>query len=208
MTTRREFLQAGIAASALPLGAVAVTPAEPIPDAAAAASPAPSASAFYKVVFDERFPESVAFAAEMKRRGATIHGIAGDMTDLWYHDLYARWRTSPAPLAGLTAHGPLFCLERLAWDHGMRVLFRAEHQFRADACVEHVLSAPDAVLNEAANLTSAGEHWSLYIASLVSRCPLLGSQSSASLLSTSAHGGGADRDPLFSWIIAPVARSL
>jgi hypothetical protein len=26
----------------------------------------------------------------------------------------------------LTAHGPLFCLERLAWDHGMRVIARVE----------------------------------------------------------------------------------
>lgn len=208
MTTRREFLQAGLAASALPFGTAAFTSADPIPDAAAASSAPLAATAFYKVVFDERFPESVAFAAEMQRRGSVIHGITGDMTDLWYHDLHAQWRTNPAPIAGLTAHGPLFCLERLAWDYGMRVVFRAEHQYRADACMEHTLSAPDALLREAANLTSAGEQWSRQMATLVSRCPLPGPLSSASILSSSAHRGDADRDPLFSWVIAPVVRSL
>ncbi len=207
MATRRQFLQAGIAASALPFAAPAFPSAEPVPDAPLAV-PSPPPTAFYKVVFDERFPESVAFAAEMKRLGATIHGITGDMTDLWYHDLRAQWQTDPAPIAGLTAHGPLFCLERLAWDHGMRVTFRAEHQYRADACMEHTLSAPDAVLSEATNLKMAGEHWGRSMASLVSRCPGTGPRSSASIVSPSAHLGDADRDPLFSWIIAPVVRAL
>jgi hypothetical protein len=27
----------------------------------------------------------------------------------------------------MTTHGPLFCLERWAWDHGLRVVARTEH---------------------------------------------------------------------------------
>jgi hypothetical protein len=47
--------------------------------------------------------------------------------------LRAAWTKQPVAIAGLTAHGPLFCLERLAWDHGMRVVFRAEHPAGIDA---------------------------------------------------------------------------
>jgi hypothetical protein len=83
---------------------------------------------FYKVIFDHRFPASREFGAEMEKLGATVHGIHGDITDLWFHDLYHRWKQSPVPTAGMTAHGPLFCLERLAWDHGMRVLYRTDSE--------------------------------------------------------------------------------
>ena len=53
--------------------------------------------------------------------------MAGDMTRFWYDDLYHRWRQAPVAIAGLTAHGALFCLERLAWEKRMRVVYRREH---------------------------------------------------------------------------------
>src|SRR5277367_3799977 len=120
MKNRREFLQAGIAASLLPLAMPAV----------AAPEGQVSATTFHKVIFDERFPASVAFGAEWKARGAAVHAIRGDITDLWFHDLDHQWKKQPVPIAGLTAHGPLFCLERLAWDHGMRVVSRVEQGAR------------------------------------------------------------------------------
>jgi hypothetical protein len=131
MASRREFIQAGIAASVLPL-------------AVAGSNPAPKQrendAAFYKVIFDERFPASVAFGDAWKARGASVHAIRGDITDLWFHDLDHRWKKQgPAAIAGLTAHGPLFCLERLAWDHGMRVLSRVEQTAR-DADGEPLIS--------------------------------------------------------------------
>jgi len=116
MASRREFLQAGIAASLLP--------------AAASATGAPDnyRLLYYKVIFDERFPSSVAYGAEWQARGAAVHAIRGDITDLWFHDLDLQWKKQPLPIAGLTAHGPLFCLERLAWDQGMRVVSRMEQK--------------------------------------------------------------------------------
>ena len=114
MANRREFIQTGIAASVLPVLATAKR-----------LLPQPQ---FYKVIFDHRFPASREFGAEMEKLGAPVYGIHGDITELWFHDLYHRWRQSPAPIAGMTAHGPLFCLERLAWDHGMRVLYRTDSE--------------------------------------------------------------------------------
>ena len=63
-----------------------------------------------------------------------MHGIRGDITDLWFHDLDPQWKKQPVAIAGLTAHGPLFCLERLAWDHGMRVVSRVEQGSRDQDC--------------------------------------------------------------------------
>jgi hypothetical protein len=121
MNNRREFLQAGIAVSMLPIAAAGSNLAPSRPD---------DRASFYKVIFDQRFPASVAFGDEWKARGAAVHAIRGDITDLWFHDLDLQWKKRPVPIAGLTAHGPLFCLERLAWDHGMRVVSRVEQPSR------------------------------------------------------------------------------
>jgi hypothetical protein len=120
MTSRRELLKAGLAASAMaPLAARA---------GSAAIDAAPSAPiALYKVLYDTRFAASVAFAERAAARGLAVYAMAGDMTRFWYDDLYHRWREGPAAIAGLTAHGALFCLERLAWEQRMRVVHRREH---------------------------------------------------------------------------------
>lgn len=125
MVSRRQFLHAGLTASWLSIALpVAISAA-----GSAAHGPNPSVS-FYKIIFDERFPSSVAFAEAWKACGAAVHAIRGDITDLWFHDLDPQWKQNPVPIAGLTAHGPLFCLERLAWDHGMRVVSRVEQGTR------------------------------------------------------------------------------
>ena len=115
MTSRREFLKVGLAASALlPAGA----------RASLAVVEAPAAVSLYKVLYDTRFAASVAFAQSAAARGVAVHAMTGDMTPFWYDDLYHRWRQEPAAIAGLTAHGALFCLERLAWEQRMRVVYR------------------------------------------------------------------------------------
>ena len=118
MTSRRELLKAGLAASAL------------LPAAARAdfivADELGQGAPIYKVLYDTRFAASVAFARRAAARGLAVHAMAGDMTRFWYDDLYHRWRQGPAAIAGLTANGALFCLERLAWDQRMRVVYRNE----------------------------------------------------------------------------------
>jgi len=201
MSSRREFLQMGVAALALPISAhAALSPASSILDGETTATP------LYKVVFDERFSASRAFAEEAERLSLSIHGIKGDMTDLWYHDLHARWKEGPVAIAGLTAHGPIFCLERLAWDQRMRVVFRADHRYRADGSIEHALSGPSILLRRAAALGDE-INWSSEMASLVTRCPAMRSQTSQSNVIGPAVKHADDPEHLISWVIAPIHRA-
>jgi hypothetical protein len=199
MASRREFLQVGVAALALPISARAASK----PSAAAQAGESAPAK-LYKVIYDERHASSRAFAAEVARLGAPVHAIKGDITDLWFRDLDARWKKQPVAIAGLTEHGALFCLERLSWDHGMRVIYRADHTYRADGYMEHEFSGSERMLREAVDLSSSGPDWSARVASLLTRCPAARAQASKLTVVTPAARQAGDPEHLVSWVIAPI----
>jgi hypothetical protein len=126
MTTRREFIQSLAAASALPIGSVTRVGAnsnhEKRVESAVPLGP------LYRFLVDDRFPESVSAGRAAAEQGTVVHLMkGGDITPFWFHDLSLRWGQAPAAVAGVTGHGPLFVLEHLAWDHGMRVTVREEH---------------------------------------------------------------------------------
>jgi hypothetical protein len=83
--------------------------------------------AFHRAVFDERFAECRVFAAELGGAGVCTSAIRGHVAGLWYDDLRVRLRENRLPVAGLTDRAALFCLEELARDVDMRVIFRADH---------------------------------------------------------------------------------
>jgi hypothetical protein len=200
MASRREFLQMGVAALTLPIAAGgSLSSSIPL-------SNGESSIPLYKMVFDERFAASRAFAKEAERLGVPIHAIKGDMTDLWYHDLYARWKQGPVAIAGMTAHGAIFCLERLAWDQRMRVVFRADHRFLSDGSIEHALSGPASMLRRAVVLSSDG-NWAGEIAGIVTRCPASRPQPSLANVIGPTVKHADDPDHLISWLIAPVHRA-
>jgi hypothetical protein len=196
MTSRREFLQIGIAASALPLATQAARAAgfDAFGGAASSAS-----LPLYKVVYDTRFAASVAFGRRAASLGA-VHAIQGDMTSLWFDDIYHRWKESPIAIAGLTAQGPLFCFERLAWDQGLRVVFRAEH-----GATEHVLSGPESLLVDARSVLASAD-WPAEMATVVTRCPS-GRAEIGSASVGCAHSLSPPDEPLYSWVIAPAVRA-
>ena len=122
MTTRRDFLQLALTAPLLPASLRLASPDSRVEAASALTDP----GTLYAVLCDERFAESVAFAEEMARHGTSVARFRGDITDFWYQDLSQRWKTDPVAIAGVTTHGPLFCLERWAWDHGLRIAERQD----------------------------------------------------------------------------------
>lgn len=113
VTNRREFLRATALAAAAPIVARSETSMD---------APGPRMA-----VFDRRFEPARRFADAIRPFGLEPRAIDGDVTRLWFEELHPRWTVEPAPLAGLTARGALFCLERLAWDHGMRVVYHGRH---------------------------------------------------------------------------------
>jgi hypothetical protein len=94
-------------------------------------------SAFQRAVFDDRFAESRGFAAELHNAGVLTSAIRGDVAKLWYEDLRVHLSKKRVPIAGLTDRPALFCLEELARDVGMRVIFRADHMIDQNGHTQH-----------------------------------------------------------------------
>jgi hypothetical protein len=167
MTNRREFLQTGVAVSALSLAI------DSLPAAAASASTADARRvAPYKAIFDPRYSEGRTFAQAAGALGIPIRAIEeGDVTDYWYDELDLLWRQGPVAIAGLTQFGPMFVLEQMANERGMRVVLRIEHQARPNGTFAHVMSAPAETVALAARLIEQGTHWPSAMAAAAARCP-------------------------------------
>jgi hypothetical protein len=107
-----------------------------------------------RAIFDGRSAEGLAFASEMRGRGVAISGIGTDLAALWYGDLQARLRKSPAPIAGLTDRATLFCLEELARSVGMKVRYRVDHKTDSIGHVQHDAAGPTSIVEAASKLHS------------------------------------------------------
>jgi hypothetical protein len=134
MVNRRSVLKIGAATVAGVLGKVPVSGGN--------LSRGRAYIAFHRAVFDERFAECRAFAAELRSAGVFTSAIRGDVADLWYDDLRVQLSETRLPVAGLTDRAALFCLEELARDVGMRVIFRADHIIDQNGHTEHTPVGP------------------------------------------------------------------
>ncbi|MGH8150329.1 MAG: hypothetical protein ACRETB_10215 [Steroidobacteraceae bacterium] len=135
---RRRFIEAGVAGSVLCGAAASVawgtansigrdTGASVERDTTRSTAWDAASAAFgrarpHAVLYDERFAEAIRFGHAAEQHGLPLRPIRGDVTRIWYDELAPLWRRQPRPIAGLTAYAALFCLERLARDHGMRVV--------------------------------------------------------------------------------------
>jgi hypothetical protein len=162
-----------------------------------------------------RSAASRALAAEAERLGIEVARTDGDITDFWFTVLSRRWATTPVAIGGLTEHGPLFCLERFGWDHGLRVVFRGMHRELEGGHVEHVITGPFPTI-AAAHTDLAGADWPSRLARLLTSCPPARDTSSTTVRGVLAddqrvgtHGraeAGHYEDGLVSWVIAPKPR--
>lgn len=201
MANRRKVLQGSAAAFATApiLSAAGSAAADDTPEA-------PAPVSLYKVIYDNRLAESMAFGDAAAARGLSVAAIAGDVTPLWYEDLDPRWRQGPVAVAGMTGHGPLFCLERLAWEKGMRVVFRVDHTPDADGRLTHRVRMPESLLPRTGALEGDGAQWPARMAELVAACPAAGEAKTTAQIETAAVTDAA-AESLISWVIAPVGRT-
>ena len=203
MTNRREFLQIGMSASAWPLVARTIQ--------ATRLEPGSAQVPLSLVVYDTRFPQSAAFGQRCAALGLRTCAIDADMTRLWYDEIYHRWKEGPQAIAGLTAHGPMFCFTELARDVRMRLVFRAEHQFGGNiddigshSMLAHDVHGPESMVSEAISACERTGSLGAAMAGVVTRCPLGRTEI------TSARAGAerrpTDEDALYTWMIAPAIR--
>jgi len=144
MVNRRSVLKIGAATVAGVLVKV------PVSERNLASTRAHLAS--HRAVFDERFAECRGFAAELHNAGVFTSAIRGDVAKLWYDDLRVHLRENRLPVAGLTDRAALFCLEELARDVGMRVIFRADHIIDQNGHTQHTAVGPASLVAVARNL--------------------------------------------------------
>ena len=234
MTNRREFLETGVAVSALPFALNGLVAPE-----AAAARGAAGHVALEKAIYDARYAEGRLFAAALADLGVPAEALGdGDVTDA-YVELDLAWRRRPAAIAGLTQFGPMLVLERLGRERGLRVAFQVEHQVHADGVLAHIMSGAPDTLALAETLRRRELEWPVLIAALAAHCrgdctapisrsiatpgakPVLGREPNAPGLPDAPaspihyyrplalqEGRGIPWDgPLFSWVIAPRARA-
>ncbi len=196
-TSRRQFLGAGLAATAASWVGVATLPM--IAQCAQRAG-----LQLDRFVFDGRHAECVAIARHAGRCGVRSTQISGDLMDLWYNHLDLQWKRAPKALAGMTTRGALFVLERLAADYRMRVVYRGEHAAPRQSRIEHTLSGPADML---LHVSSAHDLflWEALLGRAMTQFPA-GSPANATArveMTTAARGTALREEPLFSWIIAP-----
>jgi hypothetical protein len=187
MTSRREFLHATAVLSAVPLS---------VSTGVAAELPLTLSS----VVIDGRYAAARVFGTRAQRAGLPLRTIKGDITDLWLAELRPQWAGKPAAIAGLTARPALFCLEQLAWDYRMRVVYHAEHRSQPGGTMAHTVHIASQGLS-AAELAAAGAAWPGYAAGAISRLSAARSACGPSAACMEAAVGD-DEVTLHSWVIA------
>jgi hypothetical protein len=119
--TRREVLRAGLALASIS-GAIGL-------DAAFAATagkdqlglPKPGA-----IVLDEDLEMSAALVRFLQSRKPDLPLLALRLDSTTSTQLKPIFNSAPV-IAGLSSGATLFCLERIAWDHGYRISRRSEH---------------------------------------------------------------------------------
>ena len=200
MIDRRRFLETG---TLLSLGSL-------IPEAARPGTlPARRCPGLACAVVDARYEPSRAFAGELQRAAVTVHPMAGDVTQVWYEHLQPLWRASCIAVAGFTSYATLFCLERLGWDHGLRMVYRGVHASAADHRLEHRIAA-SAPLRQRLRLELRADTWPEGLARTLCSAsptpgwheePAIGSRTPQRRLTTRSARRSAGL-PLYSWVIA------
>ena len=200
MSSRREFIQRGLAASAL-----AASPLTARLALADGGSRKPYR--FFTVLFDQTFADGVAFGAEAVRLGGPARAVGSDAGTVWMNQIEPRWKYGPAVVAGLIGRATLFCLELLARDYGMGVVYRAEHSPAPGGGIRHIITGPQNLAEWESRLTLAGKRWSAVAAEMAMSCPeTLPPDPGIGLLDPGQPSSIAEPS-LFSWVIAPARRA-
>jgi hypothetical protein len=208
MTSRRRFVQASVAvATAGAIGSVAVSFGSRAKEHATNRT---GALRLHAVVVDRRFAESVEFGRTLALSGARTYAMSGDVTEVWYTQLHPLWKAGGAAVAGLTGSGVLFCLERLAWDHGLRVVHRGSHQPFGETGIQHAMLGRANWRAMKVDTADRSTPWPAALATMITQiespCPAVATGLALRPVCTTVSADNNTNGALFSWVIAPPAR--
>lgn len=190
--TRRTFISASLASGvAIGVGgAFSVSPAQALAQQ----------TVIHSVVYDQRHPASLQFAATVQRLGIKAEAIQGDVTRLWQESLHDLWRGGPALVGGMTSARSAFCLDQMARQFGHRIVLRVDHLAQEGGGVIH--HAPWGVAPPA--LASDDALWPEVMAEMVL---LKGADQDALSPVPILRAPNLAQDGLISWVIGPLNRA-
>jgi hypothetical protein len=183
MTSRREFIQAGAA-----LSVAATTRDSCVPQ---------SRRPIDLVVFDERFEQCRRFAKESQTIGCPAFATRRDITPLWFSLLEPLLNKLQVQIGGLNDETTIFVLERLAWEKGFHLTYRAEHTPLTDGTAVHLSRAPD-LASSMPGREDIG--WPASIAKLLISLPL---EAAAPTHCSRRRPTASATETLVSWLLAP-----
>jgi hypothetical protein len=155
-----------------------------------------------RVIFDCTFHAGLAFGVAAERSGAHVAAVGADLGSYWMSTLEPLLKRGPLTLAGLTAGAPLFCLEVLCRNYGLRTVYRIEHLPAADGHARHTLTGDPVLAAWTDRLAAAGADWPGAAATVATEAFGRWQLAPAiELLDLRAHERGTRS--LFSWMIAP-----
>jgi hypothetical protein len=154
-------------------------------------------------VLDPGSPLSATIEGHARAAAIPAFATEGDITALWFEILEPLWRQGKSTVAGVTSPEAIFCLERLAWDHGMRMVFRADEVTNASVTALR-LSARPAALDHALSTLVRNPRGQLAQATCLLHCPIAEGPLIAHALRTN---GPAPNAHWVSWLMAPRARA-
>lgn len=192
---RRSVLKAGLATSLLPLLGF---------NGFAKAFDLQTNVPLKAILSDARYPVSSAFGAHARAMGIPHLTSKGDITAVWLKHLDPLWREGKASVMGLTTQDQLFCLERLAWDRGMKVLMRIEHQDMGRDGIAHRIEAPPLLAEKMVKAVQGNNLWPAELAILLGSCS--SSQLIGSCTNREVSSKGNLDEHLVTWVIAPANR--
>ena len=157
-----------------------------------------------RAIFDASFAAGRSFGHAARALGMTTQAISGDITALWYDDLYFCWQKGSAVIAGLTGASALFCLEELAWDAGHCVVLRVDHTRSGDGGVRHAFrGAAELLQPRVIEGISRDSDWGAETARLAMYCPARSRGCTTRVLAGVSDRSLPWSEQLVSWLIAP-----
>lgn len=194
MFTRRRILSGSAAAAT---GALATSLAGRKAAAMVSGNRAPSA-AFDLVLFDDRFGDARAFAAELRSRGVATVATQGDIAKLWFGGLRDAAAQGSRRLAGIGRHSDLFIIETLAREAGLRRLYAARHDARRRSTLTHAIEqgADDAIVEA---LVDSTRQWPRRLAAALAQAPLTSGKAGGPRFETQARRSADHPGLLVSW---------